>query len=104
MQERQQLLQLEVTDLQRQRNEMAARVEEMTSEQVRKGGHKSVGQCGGDDAEMTALGGRRNWLRNRCGMCGTGVECVHNRATTVNQKVVEPCFPCLLSPWASLCH
>ena len=68
MQERQQLLQLEVTDLQRQRNEMAARVEEMTLEQVMCG-HTSVEWCGGDDAEMSALGGRSNWLRNRCGMC-----------------------------------
>ena len=45
----------------------------------------------------------RHWGGGVTGF-GTGVECVHNRATTVNQKVVEPCFPCLLSPWASLCH
>ena len=34
-QERQQLLQLEVTDLQRQRNELTARIEELAAEQVR---------------------------------------------------------------------
>ena len=36
-QERQQLLQLEVTDLQRTRNELAARVDELAAEQVREG-------------------------------------------------------------------